>query len=59
MRQEYGRWAPEMPQLNSVIEQLCRYLAEPDAAQVDYLESVVPQLRSLFEEKVREFRDPG
>jgi signal transduction histidine kinase/DNA-binding response OmpR family regulator/streptogramin lyase/HPt (histidine-containing phosphotransfer) domain-containing protein len=37
-------------QLNLVIERMSGYLAESDATAVDYLESVAPQLRSIFEE---------
>ena len=33
-----------------MIEQLSRYLAESDGAAVEYLESVAPRLRRLFEE---------
>ena len=44
------RQATEMASLKPVIEQLSRYLAESDAAAVEYLESVAPQLRRLFEE---------
>ena len=40
----------EWPQLDSVIEQLSRYLAESDSRAVEYFESVAPQLRSYFAE---------
>ena len=42
--------ATEMASLKPVIEQLSRYLAESDAAAVEYLESVAPQLRNYFGE---------
>jgi hypothetical protein len=42
--------ATEMASLKPVNEQLSRYLAESDAAAVEYLESVAPQLRRIFEE---------
>jgi len=40
----------EGPQLDSVIEQLSRYLAESDSRALEYFESEAPQLRSYFTE---------
>ena len=35
-------------QLKVAVEQLSRYLAESDAAAIDYFESAAPHLRTLF-----------
>ena len=34
--------------MKAAVEQLSRYLAESDAAAIDYFESAAPQLRALF-----------
>jgi hypothetical protein len=36
-------------QLKSVVEELLRYLAESDAAAIDYFETAAPHLRMLFD----------
>jgi hypothetical protein len=35
-------------QVKGAVEQLSRYLAESDAAAIDYFESAAPYLRTLF-----------
>jgi two-component system sensor histidine kinase/response regulator len=42
--------AADPAQLKKVVEQLSRYLADSNAAAVDYFEKAGPHLRSLFEE---------
>ena len=40
--------ADDPGQVKVAVEQLSRYLAESDAAAIDYFESAAPQLRTLF-----------
>ena len=47
-------------QVKAAVEQLSRYLAESDAAAIDYFESAAPHLRILFgHARVRTFCQPG
>ena len=40
--------AGDPEQVKGAVDQLSRYLAESDAAAIDYFESAAPQLRTLF-----------
>ena len=47
--------AGDSEQVNAAVEQLSRYLAESDAAAIDYFESATPHLRILFGSKFDHF----
>jgi hypothetical protein len=48
--------AGDSEQVNAAVEQLSRYLAESDAAAIDYFESAAPHLRMLFGSEFDHFK---
>ena len=45
-------------QVKGAVEQLSRYLAESNAAAIDYFEAAAPHLRILFDRTIRTFCRP-